>query len=303
MSPRPLLSSCLLCLALATAGGTPGCRDRPVGETAEDALRQLNADRDTGYVLGLQQIHDEGGGSLYNLVLDVSETDCHVVSRKNWTSCRIRSYSDLPVHGQCDVSVLVLDHLVQLQSYNCSLRPGLTVHMICPDCVSSVALNDSSVVEGVKLSLEKFNKESEQPKDFVLVSVTKASMQVCSKKNTVSVRKYRRALSAVYCEFYRPTFSHRSDFRLGYCSGSHISDELRERKNPIITVQCEIYESVVRINKYLHHKFRQHDDNDSPPVGTVVTLPPSSEKTSRPPPAAPNCPGVKMHNNEESDII
>uniref|UniRef100_A0AAY4BBU4 Cystatin domain-containing protein n=1 Tax=Denticeps clupeoides TaxID=299321 RepID=A0AAY4BBU4_9TELE len=101
MSPRPLLSSCLLCLALATAGGTPGCRDRPVGETAEDALRQLNADRDTGYVLGLQQIHDvgveprEGGGSLYNLVLDVSETDCHVVSRKNWTSCRIRSYSDL----------------------------------------------------------------------------------------------------------------------------------------------------------------------------------------------------------------
>uniref|UniRef100_A0AAY4BBT8 Cystatin domain-containing protein n=1 Tax=Denticeps clupeoides TaxID=299321 RepID=A0AAY4BBT8_9TELE len=251
MSPRPLLSSCLLCLALATAGGTPGCRDRPVGETAEDALRQLNADRDTGYVLGLQQIHDvgvdktrdccfqEGGGSLYNLVLDVSETDCHVVSRKNWTSCRIRSYSDLPVHGQCDVSVLVLDHLVQLQSYNCSLQ----VHMICPDCVSSVALNDSSVVEGVKLSLEKFNKESEQPKDFVLVSVTKASMQWV----------------------IGPAFFYNFIIREADCLES--------------TTKLD---SLVRINKYF-----------SPPVGTVVTLPPSSEKTSRPPPAAPNCPGVK----------
>ncbi|XP_028855830.1 fetuin-B-like [Denticeps clupeoides] len=287
MSPRPLLSSCLLCLALATAGGTPGCRDRPVGETAEDALRQLNADRDTGYVLGLQQIHDvgveprEGGGSLYNLVLDVSETDCHVVSRKNWTSCRIRSYSDLPVHGQCDVSVLVLDHLVQLQSYNCSLRPvpGKEVHMICPDCVSSVALNDSSVVEGVKLSLEKFNKESEQPKDFVLVSVTKASMQWVIGPAFFYNFIIREADCLESTTKLDSCKTDKSNARLGYCSGSHISDELRERKNPIITVQCEIYESV--------------EVRSSPPVGTVVTLPPSSEKTSRPPPAAPNCPGVK----------
>ncbi|CAJ0955420.1 unnamed protein product, partial [Ranitomeya imitator] len=91
---------------LATAGRSRGnkepeitsiaCNDPAVEAVADLSLRQLNANRREGSVLGLkrisnvQQQFNEENGFVFYLTMDVLETQCHVLSRELWKDCRAK---------------------------------------------------------------------------------------------------------------------------------------------------------------------------------------------------------------------
>ncbi|XP_069572947.1 fetuin-B [Brachyistius frenatus] len=261
----------VLCLALLQQEGKatpdpPGCSSPDAVRVAEEALEQINQDRTTGYVLGLNRLYElshtpeqEKGGSLYKLTIDVMETKCHITSRKPWKQCKVRDIGDIPVYGECEVSAH-LDARVQLQSYSCALRevPATAVVDVCPDCPTAENLNEPVVKETANLSLQRFNDESRLGNYFTLENITKASSQwvvgpsyfveftiletVCSKKTDAG------ELSG--CPPMDCQFAHR-----GFCLGSHVAHEDQfEVRNLVgkkdssfqhqkpVDVKCEIYE-------------------------------------------------------------
>lgn len=124
----------LLCLALLQPEGKvrpdwAGCSSPEAQRMAEEALEQVNQDRSDGYILSLDRLYDishtpervranthtaraskrismhkitkclpqEGGALLHKLSIDVMETQCHIISRKPWKQCEVRSIDKAPV--------------------------------------------------------------------------------------------------------------------------------------------------------------------------------------------------------------
>ncbi|KAG7231742.1 hypothetical protein INR49_010429 [Caranx melampygus] len=216
----------------------PGCSSPEAVTVAEDALEQINQDRTDGYILSLNRLYDvthspakEDGGSLYKLTIDVMETRCHIISRKPWKQCEIRS-----------------------------IVPSTAVVQECPDCPTADDLNEPVVKETVNLSLQRFNEESGLSNLFRVEKITAASSQwvigpsyfveftivetVCSRETDISELSSCKAMD---CQF-----AHR-----GFCQGSHMEPEdqfvfrmsgktggLFQKRNPA-HVKCEIYEPQV----------------------------------------------------------
>lgn len=260
-----LWSLALLQLEARAAVVSSGCRSPETLAVAEGALAQINQDRTNGYILSLNRLYDvsrtpgkEEGGSLYKLTIDVMETDCHVFSRKHFKQCEVRSIGDVPVYGECELSVYV-DTKVKLQNYTCAIRqvPAIEVVNVCPDCPTPDDINEPVVKDTVQLSLKRFNKESRLSNYFTLENITRASSQwvfsasyfveftivetVCSKNNT-------EASEVANCPPMDCPFAHR-----GFCSGSHVTqeEEFQVRLKPgektfenqeAVEVKCEIYE-------------------------------------------------------------
>lgn len=261
----------VLCLAALQQAGRarpdpPGCNSPEAVRVAEEALEQINQDRTHGYILSLNRLYDlshttekEEGGSLYKLTIDVMETKCHITSRKPWKQCEVRDISDVPVYGECEVSVYV-DTEIKLRHYFCARRevPATAVVDVCPDCPTADNLNEPVVKETVNLSLQRFNEESRLANYFTLENITQASSQwiagpsyfvdftivetVCSKKTDAS--------ELSNCPPMDCQFAHR-----GFCLGSHVAHEeqfevrlpagkkdssFQNRK--AVEVTCEIYE-------------------------------------------------------------
>ncbi|KAM4740054.1 fetuin-B-like [Anableps anableps] len=243
-----------------------GCNSPDAERVAEEALDQINQDRTDGYILTLNRLYDlshtpnqEKSGSVYNLTIDVLETKCHSISRKPWKQCEVRGIGNIPVHGECQVSVQA-DAQVKLESYSCALREvaATAVVQVCPDCPTADNLNEPVIKETAKLSLQKFNKESQLANYFTLENITKASSQwvvgpayfveftvletVCSKETNFS--------EVTHCPPMNCQFAHR-----GFCKGSHVTlEEAFKNMNPVgedtssfqksesVEVKCEIYE-------------------------------------------------------------
>lgn len=243
-----------------------GCNSPDAERVAEEALDLINQDRTDGYILTLNRLYDlshtpiqEKGGSIYNLTIDVLETKCHSISRKPWKQCEVRDIGNIPVYGECQVSVQV-DAQVKIQSYNCALREVSATAIVhdCPDCPTADNLNEPVIKETAKLSLQKFNKESQLANYFTLENITKASSQwvigpayfveftiletVCSKETDIS--------ELTHCSPMNCQFAHR-----GFCAGSHMTlEETFKTINPVgkdassfqksesVEVKCEIYE-------------------------------------------------------------
>ncbi|KAM6062668.1 LOW QUALITY PROTEIN: uncharacterized protein VSU04_007815 [Chlamydotis macqueenii] len=80
----------------ATALPSLTCDATAVEESADLALRQINADQKEGYILGLYRIFSvqehtqEITGSVFCLFLDEVDTECHVLSKKLWKNCTAR---------------------------------------------------------------------------------------------------------------------------------------------------------------------------------------------------------------------
>ncbi|XP_008589461.1 PREDICTED: fetuin-B-like, partial [Galeopterus variegatus] len=170
-NPSPLLSR--------------GCNNSDVLAVAGFALQDINNDRKDGYVLSLDRVNDvrehrqDGLGSLFYLTLDVLETDCHVLSRKAWKDCRVRSLHQ-SVYGQCKAMFYINKpgRVLYLPAFNCTLRPvsRRKIHRMCPDCPSPTDLSDPRVLEAATESLAKFNNEGTS-KQYSLIKVTRASSQ------------------------------------------------------------------------------------------------------------------------------
>uniref|UniRef100_A0A3Q0RZ45 Cystatin domain-containing protein n=1 Tax=Amphilophus citrinellus TaxID=61819 RepID=A0A3Q0RZ45_AMPCI len=100
-----VLLSLLLAFGCVTINGAPvehggiepgSCEDASTKAAAELALTKINQDRKEGYIFGLHRLsnahikkHGENGVVFY-LTLDVVETNCSVLSKKDWKSCDIR---------------------------------------------------------------------------------------------------------------------------------------------------------------------------------------------------------------------
>ncbi|XP_067454192.1 fetuin-B [Thunnus thynnus] len=338
----------VLCLAVLQQGGRarpdpPGCNSPEAVRVAEEALEQINRDRTHGYILSLNRLYDlshtsekEKGGLLYKLTIDVMETKCHITSRKPWKQCEVRDIGDVPVYGECEVSVYA-DTEIRLQSYSCTLRevPATAVVDVCPDCPTADNLNEPVVKETANLSLQRFNEESRLANYFTLENITKASSQwvvgpsyfveftivetVCSKKTDAS-ELYN--CSPMDCQF-----AHR-----GFCLGSHEAHEEQfEIRLPVgkkdssfrkpVEVKCEIYEpQAAAAEEQAHAKadsghtgHQHHNHTHLHPHEHMHSTTPSSDHTVSKPrvslgtvvdqpasprsaPAAGSCPGPRRHN-------
>lgn len=133
----------VLCLAVLPQGGRAapepsGCSSPEAMRVAEEVLEQINQDQTRGYILCLNRLYDvsttqeKKGGLLYQLTIDVMETKCHITSRKSWKQCEVRYIGDVPVYGECKISVYV-DTQVKLQSFSCAVRQGRS--MACQLCI------------------------------------------------------------------------------------------------------------------------------------------------------------------------
>ncbi|XP_070688757.1 fetuin-B-like [Pempheris klunzingeri] len=287
----------VLCLAVLQQEGRASpdpasCSSPEAVRVAEEALEQINQDLTSGYILSLNRLYDlshtaekEKEGSLYKLTIDVMETKCHIISRKPWKQCIVRDIGEVPVYGECEVSVHV-DSQVKLQSYSCALRevPATAVVDVCQDCPTAENLNEPVVKETANLSLQRFNEESGLANYFTLENVTKASSQwvvgpsyfveftivetVCSKKTDAS--------ELSHCPPMDCQFAHR-----GFCSGSHMAHEEEFeirlsvgkkdgsfQSHKPVEVKCEIYEpQAAAVEEQLHvtadsgHTAHEHDNH------------------------------------------
>ncbi|KAL4630786.1 fetuin-B-like, partial [Arapaima gigas] len=186
--------SCVLLLLCTYAHGAPVdvpkpglCKDPSALGAARLALTKINQDRTQGYVLSLNrlcnvnQMPHEPMGMVYYLTMDILETKCHVLSKKDWKDCEVRSMDQTPVYGQCKATIYInkVQRIVNLHSYSCTMRPASAskIHKICPDCPSLMPLDSDTILKTVEKSLEEFNKKSGLSNYFALLNVTRASAQ------------------------------------------------------------------------------------------------------------------------------
>ncbi|KFU84214.1 Fetuin-B, partial [Chaetura pelagica] len=229
---------------------SPACDDTAVEKAADLALRQINADRKEGYILRLNRIFNvrehpqETTGSVFYLILDVVDSECHVLSRKLWKDCAPR-LAHKTVYGQCKAAIYINQarNIAHLNTYECTLQPVPRRHIwrICPDCPVDDSPSEPKYLEAAVQSLAKFNEESEHSHYFSVLNVTRASMQwvigpahfvefliqetSCSKTDTIADISKCKPLS--------------SELAVSFCKGSVTKSHLEQKQ--FVTVSCEIY--------------------------------------------------------------
>ncbi|NXJ43930.1 FETUB protein, partial [Ciconia maguari] len=230
---------------------SPTCDDTAVEEAADLALRLINADRKEGYILSLYRIFNvrehpqEMTGSVFYLILDVVDTECHVLSKKLWKNCKAR-LAHRTVYGQCKAIVYINQtrNIAHLNSYECILQPvpPRYIHRVCPDCPVDDCPTEPRYLEAAVQSLDKFNEESQQTHYFSVLNVTRASMQwvvgpayfvefliqetSCSKNDTIADISKCKPLSSELAQ-------------IGFCKGSVVNSHLEHTQ--FVTISCEIY--------------------------------------------------------------
>ncbi|XP_041863043.1 histidine-rich glycoprotein-like [Melanotaenia boesemani] len=251
------------------------CDDASVVKAAHSALTKINQDRKEGYIFTQHRLsnahvakHGEAG-VVYYLTLDVVETKCSVVSRKDWKLCEARSTAEMPVYGQCKAVIYIsrVHRVVRLYKYNCVIRPvpARRVSEICPDCPGLIGKDNEEVKKTVTLSLQKFNSESGLNNHFALLSISRATAGMAMKmyyhvEYTIQETSCTRTSATDNCPLMTCEFAHK-----GFCTASLYYLPDNEEK---ISVNCEIYEpEAAEREKKLHllggETDHSHNDTDS----------------------------------------
>ncbi|CAI5636987.1 fetuin-B [Oreochromis niloticus] len=254
-----VLLSLLLALGCVTINGAPvehvgmepgSCEDASTKAAAELALTKINQDRKEGYIFSLHHLsnahikrHGDNGVVFY-LTLDVVETNCSVLSRKDWKSCDIRPRENIKVYGQCKAAIFIskVHRVVRLYKYKCAIRPG-TVHEDCDGCPYLADNNEEAEIQKtVTHSLETFHNQSRPANRFTLLKISRATAQVVAGsiyrvEYTIQETTCPHSTEAVTAENCPPMdceFAHK-----GFCKASLFQPLLGEGK---VAVNCEIYE-------------------------------------------------------------
>ncbi|XP_054646644.1 fetuin B [Dunckerocampus dactyliophorus] len=228
------------------------CDDALVMGAAREALTKINRDRQEGYILGLHRLsnahsakHGETGFVFY-LTLDVVETNCSVLSKKDWKDCEARPMQDTPVYGQCKAAIYMnrVHRVVRLYKYNCVIRPvpAARVSTVCPDCSSHINFDHAEIQKTVTQSLEKFNKESGLTNRFSLLKIARATAGMAMGMyyhveytiQETTCNKTTDAGTNDKCPIMECEFAHK-----GFCKASHYHTPTGDSE---ISVECEIYE-------------------------------------------------------------
>ncbi|KAE8603717.1 hypothetical protein XENTR_v10014443 [Xenopus tropicalis] len=173
----------------ARASGGVACNDSGVEAAADLSLRQLNAIRRKGFVFALHRItdaHEEfniENGTIYQLTLDVLETECHVLSKQLWRDCEPKKLNEA-ASGKCKVEFHINKpkRIAHLHSYNCAIRPGAERLLGCAGCPAPAPLDDVRFLEVAKLSLKKYNNENNFNSYFSIANITRGRIQVVAGK-------------------------------------------------------------------------------------------------------------------------
>ncbi|KAM4043243.1 fetuin-B-like [Anomaloglossus baeobatrachus] len=246
--------------------------NNPAAEAAADlSLRQLNANRKEGSVLGLKRISnvqeqfDEENGSVFYLTLDVLETECHVLSRRLWKDCGAKPRNEA-AFGQCKV-IFQLNkprRIAHLYHYDCTLSPAARQELGCRGCHVSTPLNDSSIQEVVEKSLEKFNKESEYNKYFLLGNITKGARQVVAGtafhvEFTIHESICNKSAEDVsLCDPLDCEFAH-----TGYCKGMAVAHWSNPTQKDVKNIKCDIFEPEAAVVEEQKHNEGHNTDQAS----------------------------------------
>ncbi|XP_063356610.1 fetuin-B-like [Pelmatolapia mariae] len=280
-----VLLSLLLALGCVTINGAPvehggmepgSCEDASTKAAAELALTKINQDRKEGYIFSLHHLSNAhiqrhgGNGVVFYLTLDVVETDCSVLSKKDWKSCDIRPRENIKVYGQCKAAIFInkVHRVERLYKYSCVIRPG-RVHEGCPGCPYLPRNNEEAEVQKtVTHSLEKFHNQSRPANRFTLLKISRATAQVVAGsiyrvEYTIQETTCPHSTEAVTAENCPPMdceFAHK-----GFCKASLFQPLWGEGK---VDVNCEIYESEAsEREKQLHllgvETEHTHDDTHS----------------------------------------
>ncbi|NXG74361.1 FETUB protein, partial [Baryphthengus martii] len=189
----------------------------------------------------------EIGGSVFYLILDVIDTECHVLSKKSWKDCKARAHHST-VYGQCKTSIYMNQqrNIAYLIDYDCTMQPVPPKYIgtLCPDCPIDASPTGPMYLETAVQCLAKFNEESEQTHYFSILNVTRASMQwvigpayfVEFLIQETSCSKNRSKVSALQCEKNACIFLFQ---KIGFCKGSVVNS--RREHQQFVTISCEIY--------------------------------------------------------------
>ncbi|KAL6469121.1 hypothetical protein MHYP_G00226450 [Metynnis hypsauchen] len=189
----------LLLLVFACGHGAPAgivpsssCKDVSSKDAAAQAMDKINLERSEGYIFSLERLSNVGllrhgeTGVVYYLTIDVLETDCHVLSKKNWRDCKVRDIGRHPVYGQCKAVIYInkVHRVSRLYKYSCAVRPVPTskIVLVCPDCPVLIPLDNEEVQKTMRIGLEKYNKESMQANYFTLLNITRATSQAAEEE-------------------------------------------------------------------------------------------------------------------------
>ncbi|XP_034035315.1 fetuin-B-like [Thalassophryne amazonica] len=263
----------------------PGsCKDPVVLGAAEQAMTKINSNLVEGYILKLLRVsnvhttkHGEGGVVFY-LNLDVVESTCHVVSKKDWKTCETRSFAQTAVYGQCNAVIFInkVKRMVQLYKYDCSIRPvsAKKLWAVCPDCPSFLDKQSPEIQKTIDLSLKKFNTENNYTNYFTLHHISRALAQFGIAEiyiaeyiiQETTCKKSAENLTAENCPPMDCEFAHK-----GFCKGSHYHPQFLVgpvgiHDNDTVNVECEIYESeAAEHEKKMHNLGGQtdHPHNDT----------------------------------------
>ncbi|KAI5101698.1 hypothetical protein C0J45_8901 [Silurus meridionalis] len=261
-----------------------GCLDPSIVNAAEAALDQINAARTEGYIFSLNRVYD---------VLQVAK-----------------------VFGKCDVSLFIQTNST-LHNFSCTIQqvPAAAIVDLCPDCPTTESLNDPIVAETVRLSLEKFNKESTLRNYFILLNITAAKMQWVVGPSyfvefTIQETDCAKMLPDVDWTQCQP----KNGTHKGFCTGSHITFDdddaevkISKEASWISGTHTNIEEEKKKLSTKVSCSLFQHMLNNEPEnshrtsktalSGSVLVLPPPPIPVHpRTPAAAPNCPGERRYN-------
>ncbi|XP_078114236.1 fetuin B [Sander vitreus] len=254
-----VLLSLMLALGCVHVHGAPAkqkdieqgsCEDASAKGAAGLALTKINEDRQEGYIFALQRLsnvhtmkHGENAIVFY-LTLDVVETNCSVLSKKDWKTCEPRPTHDTPVYGQCKAAIYIskVHRVVRLYKYDCVVTPvpAARVAAICPDCPAYVSLDNAEVQKTVSLSLEKFNNEGGLSSRFALLKVNRARAGMAmtmyyNVEYTIQETTCARSTGAAdKCPLMECEFAHK-----GFCKASLYYSPTGDADT---SVDCEIYE-------------------------------------------------------------
>ncbi|XP_069476478.1 antihemorrhagic factor cHLP-B-like [Ambystoma mexicanum] len=248
------------------------CNDPMAAIAADMTLRQINANRREGYVFSLYRIADarehfqESSGTVYYLTLDVLETVCHVLSKRSWEDCEVKPLHEA-VYGQCKAIMHINRprRIVHLHNYDCTLQPvpRSRIQMMCPDCPVPTGLDNPKYLEAAQLTLDKFNRESNLTKYFILDSIARASMQwvvgpsyfveyIIKETNCTKPVADISRCKALSCEFAHT----------GFCRGSMMKAENRGPEETHASATCDIFEpEAAETEKQKHKESEEADDH------------------------------------------
>ncbi|XP_040897193.1 fetuin B [Toxotes jaculatrix] len=228
------------------------CKDASALGAAGLALTKINQDRQEGYIFklhGLSNVHMTRHGEtgvVFYLTLDVVETNCSVLSKKDWKTCEARPFHDTPVYGQCKAAIYIskVHRVVRLYKYNCVIRPAPAAKIaeICPDCSTFINMDNAEVQKTVSLSLEKFNKDSGLANHFTLLNITRAAAGMAMSMyynveytiQETTCAKSTEAVTADKCPIMECEFAHK-----GLCKASLFYTPTGDAET---SVECEIFE-------------------------------------------------------------